>query len=254
MHLLLSNDDGLFAEGLQFLRRELAETGEFRITTVAPDREQSATSHSLTLNDPLRIHEYEDRQYAVNGTPTDCVLVATRGILQEDPPDFVISGINHGPNIGEDVHYSGTVAAAFEGFVLGKPSLALSLASKATPRNFSAARRFLHENLVPWLRGPLHERALFNVNIPAVDAEQAQGVRFCRLGSRTYEDMIIRKEDPRGRAYYWIGGDAGRCEEVPDSDCVLIAQNWVTVTPLQADLTDENQLARHREWGTSWKA
>jgi 5'-nucleotidase len=253
VHILLSNDDGLFAEGLQLLRRELMGVRGLRITTVAPDREQSAQSHALTLSNPLRVQEHGEAQYSVSGTPTDCVLIALRGLLEDDRPDVVISGINHGPNMGEDVHYSGTVAAAFEGMLLGLPAIAISLASKATPRNFGGAIRFLHEVLVPWLAAGAADGALLNVNIPALGADELRGVRFCPLGSRKYDDVITRKEDPRGRAYYWIGGDTTRTADLPDSDFAWSDRGWVTVTPLQADLTDETALRTLARWGQTWR-
>ena len=253
MHILLSNDDGLFAEGLQLLRRELMRVEGLRVTTVAPDREQSAQSHALTLSNPLRMEELEGAQYSVSGTPTDCVLLALQALLQDDRPDVVISGINHGPNMGEDVHYSGTVAAAFEGMLLGLPAIAISLASKKLPLNFDGAVHFLHEVLVPWLLAGAADGALLNVNIPALPAARLKGVRFCRLGSRKYADVIIRKEDPRGRAYYWIGGDSTQHAELPDSDFVWNAKGWVTVTPLHADLTDDAALRELSRWGQTWR-
>lgn len=239
MHILLSNDDGIDAEGLQTLRTTLRDSQPgWRITTVAPDREQSATSHALTLSDPLRIQERGEDQYAVSGTPTDCVLVALKGLLKDDPPQIVLSGINHGPNMGEDVHYSGTVAAAFEGRVLGIPSIALSLAGKERPREFGAARHFLHEVLPGWIEKILGREMLLNVNLPALPADAVKGIRVCPLGSRQYDELIVQKTDPRGRKYYWIGGDSCTYEEREDSDFVLSAQGWITVTPLLLDITD----------------
>jgi 5'-nucleotidase len=253
VHVLLSNDDGLFAEGLQLLRRELSQVPQLRITTVAPDREQSAQSHALTLSNPLRVQEHEGNQFSVSGTPTDCVLVALKGLLQSDRPDVVISGINHGPNMGEDVHYSGTVAAAFEGMLLGLPAIAISLASKQQPRDFSGAAFFLREVLVPWLFAGAANGALLNINVPALAPQELRGVRFCRLGSRKYDDVIIRKEDPRGRAYYWIGGDSSHFADLPESDFAWCAKGWVTVTPLHPDLTDDTALKRLSVWGTAWR-
>ena len=253
MHLLLCNDDGIDAEGLQTLRSTLLEAVPgWRITTVAPDREQSATSHSLTLSDPLRIQERGGEQYAVSGTPTDCVLVAMKGLLKDDPPQVVLSGINHGPNMGEDVHYSGTVAAAFEGLILGLPAIALSLASKARPRQFSGAIRFLRDVLPGWIESLAGRAILLNVNLPALPADEVRGIRVCALGSRQYDDLIIEKTDPRGRKYYWIGGDACTYEPRPDSDFVLSAEGWITVTPLRVDITDHDQLAAMRELVGDW--
>lgn len=245
MHVLLCNDDGLKAEGLQLLRRTLvAARPDWRITTVAPDREQSASSHSLTLNDPLRVEEFGEEQYSVSGTPTDCVLVALHGLLRDDRPDVVVSGINHGPNMGEDVHYSGTVAGAFEGMVLGVPGLAVSLASRERPFEFSAAEEFVSRVLPDWLEGGLTPQTLLNVNIPSLPPQDVKGVRLCRLGSREYHDVIVRSEDPRGRAYYWIGGNSVTYSDSDDTDFVLSAAGYVTVTPLTVDLTDYKALVQ----------
>jgi 5'-nucleotidase len=254
MHILLCNDDGLGAEGLQILRHELREAGpDFRITTVAPNREQSAASHALTLTEPLRVDEHEDDQFAVSGTPTDCVLIALHGLLRESRPDFVISGINHGPNMGEDVHYSGTVAGAFEGRVLGLPGIALSLASRRRPLEFAGARHFVRHVLPRWLEIDFGERTLLNVNIPALPPEEILGIRLCQLGSREYHDVIIRKEDPRGKAYYWIGGgDAFTYAEDDNTDFVLSAQGYITVTPLDVDITDYKRLVELEGMERSW--
>jgi 5'-nucleotidase len=243
MHVLLSNDDGIDAEGLQILRSALREAcPDSRITTVAPDREQSGSSHSLTLTQPLRITERGDGQYSVSGTPTDCVLIALNGILRDDPPDVVISGINHGPNMGEDVHYSGTVAAAFEGKILGLPSIALSLASRRRPYEFGAARRFVMQTLPGWLRDEIAKETLLNVNIPSRPNDLVRGIRVCRLGSRRYDDMVVRKVDPRGRNYYWLGGEGFTVDPQENTDFVLAEDGWITVTPLHVDLSDYKRM------------
>jgi 5'-nucleotidase len=251
MRLLLCNDDGLHAEGLQILRHELAiALPDATLVTVAPDREQSAASHALTLSDPLRIERFDDEQYAVSGTPTDCVLIAVHGLLGRRP-DLVLSGINHGPNMGEDVHYSGTVAAAFEGMVLGIPSIALSLASKDVPRDFSGARHFVREVLPAWLRHGLRGRMLLNVNIPAAAPGDIAGIRLCKLGSREYRDVVVRKEDPRGKEYYWIGGSV-RHAPLENTDFVLNEQGYVTVTPLHVDVTDYDRMGELRPLEADW--
>lgn len=243
MHILLSNDDGIRAEGLRTVREALTEARpDWKITTVAPAGEQSAMSHALTLSRPLRIDEVGERQYAIDGTPTDCVLMAVNSLLQEDRPDVVISGINHGPNMGEDVHYSGTVAAAFEGRLLGLPSFALSLASRSKPLDFRGARDFVSRVLPGWIEEGVAAGTLLNVNIPARAAEDILGIRPCPLGSRRYEDTIVRKEDPRGRAYYWLGGHAVEGVEDGESDMVRVREGWITVTPLHVDLTDYERL------------
>lgn len=253
MHVLLSNDDGLHAEGLQLLRRTLRESRpSWRVTTVAPDREQSASSHALTLTRPLRIEDHGEDQYAVSGTPTDCVLIAMNALLSGDHPDVVLSGINHGPNMGEDVHYSGTVAAAFEGRLLGVPSIALSLSSKTLPLQFETARHFVAELLPEWIERGFADETLLNVNIPAKSPGDVRGVKVCRLGSRRYEEVITRKEDPRGRAYYWIGGQVAAFRDDPETDFVLNEQGWITVTPLHVDLTHGGQLSELGAISQEW--
>jgi len=240
MHILLSNDDGIHADGLRRLREGLAEAvPEARISVCAPDREQSASSHALTLTAPLRIQEHGERIWSVTGTPTDCVLLALQALLADDPPDIVLSGMNHGPNMGEDIHYSGTVAAAMEGLICGLPSIALSLGSRGRePAEWRAADRFVREILPRWLRRGWNEKTLLNVNIPAGGVEGVEGVRVCKLGSRVYEDVITTKIDPRGQNYYWIGGSSVASTADDSTDFALHRQGWITVTPLHLDLTD----------------
>lgn len=251
MHLLLSNDDGIDAAGLHALRRALAEARpDWKLSVVAPDREQSATSHALTLTQPLRIEERGERAWAVSGTPTDCVLIGHESILAGDPPDAVLSGINHGPNLGEDVHYSGTVAAAFEGRLLGLPAVALSLGSREL--RFDAAEEFVKQHLVHWLEEGLPTDSLLNINIPSGRFEDVKGIRPCRLGSRRYSDVVVRKEDPRGRAYFWIGGDQRTISPDPDTDLMLVRDGWIAVSPLRVDLTDHEGLGELEQYRRSW--
>lgn len=251
MHLMLSNDDGIDAAGLHALRRAIAEARpDWKLSVVAPDSEKSASSHALTLTQPLRIEERGERAWAVTGTPTDCVLVGYESILEGDPPDAVLSGINHGPNLGEDVHYSGTVAAAFEGRLLGLPSVALSLGSRKL--HFAAAETFVQEHLVRWLENGLPADTLLNINIPSGNADEIKGIRPCRLGSRRYSDVVVRKEDPRGRDYFWIAGDHRTVSDEPDTDLVLVNDGWIAVTPLKIDLTDHDGLASLDRFGESW--
>ncbi|MEJ2090053.1 MAG: 5'/3'-nucleotidase SurE, partial [Gammaproteobacteria bacterium] len=193
----------------------------------------------------------EDDQFAVSGTPTDCVLIAVHGLL-EQRPDVVLSGINHGPTMGEDVHYSGTVAAAFEGMVLGIPGIALSLADKES-RDFSGARHFVREVLPAWLRRGLHGRVLLNVNIPARNPADIAGIRVCKLGSREYRNVVVRKEDPRGHEYFWIGGSV-RHSPLENTDFVLSEQGFITVTPLHVDLTDYKQMVELESLEADWPA
>jgi 5'-nucleotidase len=243
VRVLLSNDDGVQAAGLHALARAFSDRDE--VWVVAPDREQSASSHAISLHRPLRMVEVERRWYAVDGTPTDAVYMGLCLVMKEAPPDVVVSGINHGPNLANDVHYSGTVAAAIEGALLGVPALAISLAAPP-PQDFEPAARFA----AALARQMLDEaRAngspvpfLLNVNVPA---GPVRGYRFTRLGRRTYGNEVVEKTDPRGRKYYWIGGEGGaRNEDIPGSDCNAVQEGAAAVTPLQLDPTHDAVLVR----------
>ncbi len=245
MRILVTNDDGYLALGIRALVRAAEDHGDVDI--VAPDREQSATSHSLTMHHPLRVRTIREA-HVVDGTPTDCVVLAL-GELMDEPPDFVFSGINHGANLGDDVLYSGTVAAAMEATILGIPAVAVSY----TGRDPEAI-----EDWVPTVstllgriveRGEFPDQTLLNVNLPAVPAREAKGVRVTRLGRRAYEGSLTRSRDPSGREYFWIGGGESRWWGEQDSDFRAIDEGYVSVTPLQLDLTDFDLLQDIRGWG-----
>ncbi len=229
--ILVTNDDGVFSEGIRLLARALARFGE--VVVVAPDREQSATGHSLTLTRPLRMQRLEEGWYAVDGTPTDCVNLAVLSLLKDSPPDLVVSGINFGLNVGDDVTYSGTVSATFEASLLGIPSIAFS---QEVAEGFSFARSAeLAAAFVETVLGEAHPRdLLLNVNFPA---GEAKGVIFTRLGKRVYQQSVIENVDPRGRQYYWIAGTPV-WQEDPGTDHAAIQDGYVSVTPLHLDLTD----------------
>lgn len=243
MLILISNDDGIQAAGINALATEMARVAQ--VVVVAPDREQSASSHSLTLHRPLRVNRVKKDWYAVDGTPSDCVTVAIDRLLKKKP-DLVISGINHGPNLGDDVMYSGTVAAAFEGFVQGVTSLAVSQSGwrkvdlKASAR---FVRRFV-EGVPELLDGQCR---LLNINLPGPGRSGLRSFRVTRLAHRTYTDVIQEKLDPRGRAYYWIAGSPS-WQAGPDTDVVAVRSGLVSVTPLSMDYTDYKQLSAMREW------
>jgi 5'-nucleotidase len=237
--ILLANDDGVHAPGLRALGGALADLGE--VTVVAPLTEQSATSHSLTLYHPLRIQTLEPRVHAVDGTPTDCVLLAIKELLEEKP-DLVVSGINRGPNLGEDVLYSGTVAAAMEAALLGVPAVAFSLAAREEA-DYEAAAEVARRLVAQLLRQELPPRFLINVNIPPIPFEEIRGFKLARLGSRVYHDIIVRKQDPRGRDYYWIGGSDATWHPSPDSDFQAVEDGHVSLTPLLLDFTDDTGFA-----------
>jgi 5'-nucleotidase len=244
MNILVTNDDGIHAPALRVLRSALADLGH--VTIVAPDRDQSATSHSLTLHRPLRIHRIEDDVYSVDGTPTDCVLIAYHGLL-DAKPDLVISGINHGPNMGEDVFYSGTVAAAIEGAMQGTPAIAASLATRE-PSDFLAPARFIRKVADAVIARGLEDKQVLNVNLPHRPWADIQGVRFTRLGTRVYSDTLIAKTDPRGRAYYWIGGQDPVWASHAGTDFHAVEHGFISVTPLSLDLTDHDAVAGLAGW------
>lgn len=232
--ILVTNDDGIHARGLQALARQLKRLGE--VLVVAPDREQSASSHSLTLTRPLRITKVDDSRFAVDGTPTDSVMVAMHGLLKGRMPDILISGINHGPNMGDDVTYSGTVAAAIEGSLLGIPSIAASLTDWDAEEFKPAARAV--SKVARWvLKNGLPQFSFLNVNIPFLGDEPFKGVKITRLGRRTYNDVIVEKTDPRGKNYYWIAGEP-EWMDVDGSDFSAVSRGMVSVSPLKVDMTD----------------
>lgn len=249
MRLLLSNDDGILAHGLECLVRAAEPLGE--VYVVAPDREQSATSHSLTLHYPVRPVRRGERRWQVDGTPTDCVMLAVEALLPERP-DFVLSGINHGQNMGEDVLYSGTVAAAMEGLALGIPSIAISFAGGDLRADLTHLDQQV-QVLTPLLRHVVSlERfppnMLLNVNLPPVAAGEIKGVRLTRLGRRVYSNSLQAMKDPWGREIYWIGGGSATWEGPEDSDFRAIRDGYVSVTPLHLDLTYHDILETAGSW------
>ena len=249
MKLLCTNDDGILAYGLECLVRAADPLGE--VTIVAPDREQSATSHSLTLHHPLRPVKRGERRFQVDGTPTDCVMLAVEALMPERP-DFVLSGINHGQNMGEDVLYSGTVAAAMEGLALGIPSIAISFAGGDLRADVSMLDDQV-EVLTPLLSHLTSLRAfpaqtLLNVNLPPLPASEIKGVRLTRLGRRVYSDSLKPMRDPWGRDIFWIGGGSISWQGREDSDFRAIQEGYISVTPLHLDLTHFDMLASAATW------
>jgi 5'-nucleotidase len=235
MIILLANDDGIHSDGIIALENSLQHVGE--VYTVAPDREQNSMSHALTLHRPLRVLDMGPRRFAVDGTPTDCVLLGVHA-LSSSRPRLVVSGINRGANLGDDLHYSGTVSAAMEGMLLGIPSIAISLASRRDFR-FAASARFV-ERLASYVMGVgLPPNTLLNVNVPETpEGEEPRGFRLARQGRRRYSDAITQHVDPRGRAYYWIGGDEIEGHGEEGTDFAAIASGMIAVTPIHIDLTN----------------
>ncbi len=249
MRLLCTNDDGILAAGLDTLIRAATHHGEVHV--VAPDREQSATSHSLTLHHPVRPVPRGERRWQVDGTPTDCVMLAVEALMPERP-DFVLSGVNHGQNMGEDVLYSGTVAAAMEGLSLGIPSIAISFAwgdLRADTARLEAQAELLSSLLRHLLSLPdFPADTLLNVNLPPVPPGEVKGVRLTRLGRRVYSGSITPMKDPWGREIFWIGGGSAEWRGEADSDFQAIREGFISVTPLHLDLTHHNMLTTPGSW------
>ena len=245
MRILCTNDDGYLARGIEVLASAARTLGS--VTIVAPDREQSASSNSLTLHHPLRVRRSSDGALVVDGTPTDCVILAINELM-DGRPDICVSGINHGSNMGEDVLYSRTVAGAMEATVIGIPAIAVSYAGDE------------FEELGAWedsdasgIRGILEQGdfpadTLFNVNLPPIDPAQVEGVRITSLGKRRYSDSLTKAVDPNGREYYWIGGGEVSWSGAEDSDFTAIREGYISVTPLHLDLTNYKLLEEIREW------
>lgn len=229
--ILVTNDDGIYSEGIRVLADALKELTE--VVVVAPDREQSATGHSLTLHRPLRMQRLEENVFSVDGTPTDCVNLAVLWLLKENPPDLVVSGINFGLNLGDDVTYSGTVSATFEASLLGIPSVAFSQ-EIGEHFSFERAARFARSFVEALLADEVPRDLLLNVNLPV---GPIQGFAITRLGRRVYHQSVVEKEDPRGRKYFWIAGTP-RWQEETGTDHEAVSAGRVSVTPLHLDLTD----------------
>jgi 5'-nucleotidase len=244
MRILLSNDDGYFAPGLACLAEALSAIAD--IIVVAPERDRSGASNSLTLDRPLNLHKAHNGFYYVNGTPTDCVHLAVTGML-DTLPDMVISGINAGANMGDDTIYSGTVAAATEGFLLGIPSLAVSLTSVSSG-NFSTAARVAADTVQRFKDNKFNGPILLNINVPDVAYEQLQGIEVTRLGRRHKAEAVVKSQSPRGETVYWVGA-AGPAQDAGEgTDFFAIQHNRVSLTPLQIDLTRYGQLDAVKQW------
>ncbi len=249
VRILVSNDDGINSVGIHKLVEFLKSLGE--VFVVAPDRDQSASSHSLSLYRPLRIEKIGDSVYCVDGTPTDCVNIAVNGILKDRKPDLIVSGINKGENLGDDITYSGTVSAAIEGVLLGIPSIAISLASRESI-NFETAA--LHAQTIAKyvLNKSLPQYTLLNVNVPDLSFKEIKGRMVTRQGKRIYGDPIVEKIDPRGKKYYWIGGDELRYDHIEKSDIAAVREGYVSITPVSLDWTKHDFLDTLESHTQSW--
>lgn len=244
MHILLSNDDGYQAPGLAALAAAIEQIAT--ISVVAPDRDRSGASNSLTLETPIRARTLDNGVIRVEGTPTDCVHLAITGLLDQEP-DMVVAGINAGANMGDDVIYSGTVAAATEGRFLGFPAMAVSIISH-TPRHFDAAARVARELIERMRLNGLPPESILNVNVPDLPYEELQGVQATRLGHRHKAEPVIKELDPRGRPIYWVGPAGPEQDAGPGTDFHAVRNGYVSVTPLQVDLTRHGALPELQDW------
>ncbi len=250
--ILLTNDDGIFAPGIDAIRQELEQIDGLEVWAVAPDRERSASGHAITMHRPLFAQEVEipganSPCYAVSGTPADSAKLAIDGLLPRRP-DLVISGINRGANLGTDIFYSGTVSAALEGPILGIPAIASSLDSW-TSRDYRAAAQFTVRLALKVLEEGIPAGTLLNVNVPARPAGEIKGVRITKVGRRLYKDQWDKRKDPRGRTYYWLAGKLMEVDNDPDTDVRAVEEGYISVTPVQLDLTRYDQMERLSGWG-----
>jgi len=242
--ILVTNDDGIYAEGIKVLADQMTRVGD--VVTVAPDREKSAASHSVTLHHPLRVTKIDEHRYAVDGTPTDCVLLGVLNLLPRRP-DILVSGINRGANLGDDVTYSGTVAAAFEGTLLGVPSFAISVIERIDAQ-FDTAAEFAVRLAKLVLANGLPPETLLNVNVPNLPSSKIAGVSVTLQGKRIYKDQVVEKEDPHGESYYWIAGTSSN-EPAQGTDFEAVENGRISVTPLHLNLTNDEYVDELRRWG-----
>lgn len=249
--ILLTNDDGIYSEGLQVLRIEMEKLENSRICLVAPDRERSGSGHAITVHRPLHVEAISlknsrSEAWAVTGTPADCTKIAIEAILGQNP-DLVISGINRGPNLGTDIFYSGTVSAAIEGAILGVPSIAVSLGA-FQDLDFSFAAAFTRMLVEEVTAKGLPSGTLLNVNVPPLEPSQIAGVRITRLGVRRYKNVFDKRVDPRGKVYYWLAGEVVDLDQEPDTDVGSFNNNEISVTPIRLDLTDYSIIEAIKGW------
>ena len=245
MRILVTNDDGVHAPGIVALRAALRDLGD--VTVVAPDRERSAVGHALTLHHPLRVFECGDEIFAVDGTPTDCVNLGIHTLLRSRP-DIVVSGINRGGNLGDDVTYSGTVSAAMEATLMGIPAFAISLVTAEKGEHYEAAARFAVKLVNTVLARGLPKDTLLNVNVPDLPYDMLSPPLFTAQGKREYEGQIVAKTDPRGRSYYWIGGVAPVFKDIEGTDYHAVNRGHISISPLHLDLTNYSSLNILRQW------
>ncbi len=246
MRILITNDDGIYAEGIMILATSLCKIAE--VSVVAPMYEQSGSGHGITVHTPLRMRPLEQshdwRSWVVQGLPTDCVKLAIEQIL-DDKPDIVVSGINHGPNLGTDIIYSGTVSGAIEGYLYGIPSIAVSITEHKG--DFAYAAGFVRDLCCKWQKNMPANPIMYNINVPSGGREVIKGVRCTQMGRRWYNNVFELREDPHGRPYYWLSGDVDNSGNDKETDVWAINNNFISITPLTADLTDYKILSSLKE-------
>ncbi|MBO8158370.1 5'/3'-nucleotidase SurE [Thermosyntropha sp.] len=250
MKILVTNDDGIHAKGINALIHHLGEIAELYVA--APDRERSGTGHSITVFEPIRVKEVKvakaKRSWVVGGTPVDCVKLAMSRLVEG--VDLVVSGINHGPNLGTDVLYSGTVSAAAEGIIMGAPAIAVSLDCFEEDPDFEYAAKFTCEIIEMIKEKGIDRRTILNLNIPALKPEAIKGVRITKLGVRNYENLFEERKDPRGNTYYWLGGGIKEEQQDVDSDVLAVKEGYISITPIHLDLTDYRLLNEYKKYFT----
>ena len=244
MIILVTNDDGINSQGLLALEKSLRELGQ--VWVIAPDRERNAVGRALTLHRPLRVEKKSARRFAVNGTPSDCVNLALNGLIPEKPI-LVVSGINKGANLGDDISYSGTISAAFEATILGVPAFAISLAARSRFK-FQPAALFAAELADKILQHGLPPDTFLNVNVPDTQGERITSYKITKQGKSIYDNSVVEKVDPRGGKYYWIGGDGITFKKIPQSDFEAVSQNIISITPLKTDYTNYAYLPILKQW------
>ncbi len=254
MEILISNDDGIESPGILKLAEQLSGLGN--ITVVAPQRERSTSGHSLTLHKPLRCYEVKKNYYAISGSPADCVYMATR-LLMKKKPDIIVSGINRGANLGNDIYYSGTVAAAREGAYFGCKSVAFSLClghhMEIVDMHWETAAQFAKLFVPMVLKKSVPLNHIMNVNVPNLSMDKIKGVKISKQGLRYYTDQITDRVDPRNRHYYWLGGEYKGFENIPGSDCVHVDQGYISIVPLKIDSTDYDLMEELKTWEIAFK-
>lgn len=246
MKILLTNDDGFDAPGIKILKKQLEEDGHKTIL-VAPHIERSANSHMITLHDPLRIFKKSETEFAINGTPADCMIVASEHIVKNMDIDVVISGINGGQNLGEDILYSGTVAAALEASFMGYKSIAISTVAYKNQK-FETAAKYLSKMLDNNILELINNREILNINVPSVEYEEIKGIKVTNIGHRKYLDFLHKDTDPRGRELFWIGGDKTVWDKDENCDAFAIENNYISITPVQFNFTNHKEMNKIEKW------